>query len=53
MAEERGEFMTLSRLTHLHLDFGRGHDFLLGPVQRNEHRKGLEEIHKGGENNSS
>lgn len=47
MAGERGEEMVhdLSRLTHLHLEFGRSHYFLLGPEQKNEHRKGLEEMH--------
>lgn len=47
MAREREQVVhDLSRLTHLHLDFGRSHYFLLGPEQKNEHRKGLEEIHQ-------
>ena len=34
-----------NRLTHLHLDFWGSYYFLLGPVQRKEHRKDSEEIH--------
>lgn len=54
MAGERGEQMIhdLSRLTHLHLDFGRSHYFLLGPEQKNEQGKGLEEIYQRDKNDN-